>query len=85
MSGIEPTEDGLCVVCEKPLQFRENGSMRIIEFEEEYLDIMIRDLAKIDPEIAAEVNIHNGILPLHEDCKHPVEQYLPDKERNEII
>lgn len=75
-SNIEPTEDGLCVVCEDSLQLKERGSIRVIEFKAANLDTAIRDLAKIDPEIAADVNIHNGILPLHENCEHPVEQYL---------
>lgn len=65
-----------CVGCGEQLTFEEGDSMRIIEFSKDYLDTIIRDLAKIDPKIAAEVNIHNGILTLHEDCEHEVEQYL---------
>lgn len=71
--SYEPHNQGRCAACGGFLEAEIRGSVRVLEFSR----IFIRDLAKIDRPVAAEILASGGYLALHPDCEHPVEDYFP--------
>lgn len=72
MSISEPHNQVRCSACGGFLEAESRGELRILKLNR----VVMRDVAKVDQSLAADLRAARGVLPLHPTCKHPVEEYF---------